>query len=274
MPHLTLINGLPIFYTLKTGDNSLPTLVFVHGNSTQSESWAGIVNDPVLNDYPMLTFDLPGHGRSGKATQPETQYTLKGYGEVVLELTQTLGIKEAVFVGHSLGANILLQSADTLTMAVRMCLMSTSPVISPNHIHEAYYIGEETKVLFRDKSTETEIEQYVKSNFVSEGLTEIEMMITWFHQTDPLARLNMTASIVNIENEWTIIQKSPFPIAFFCSDLDKVLNHTYLLEQLPKENLWKSKVHYVSGAGHCLPMEKPEETAKLLFKYLKDLCDE
>ena len=52
-------------------------------------------------------FDYVGHGRSGLTTySPERYSSLAGYADDVVAIGQTLGLKGAIFVGHSVSAMI------------------------------------------------------------------------------------------------------------------------------------------------------------------------
>jgi pimeloyl-ACP methyl ester carboxylesterase len=83
-------------------------IVLVHGFSNRLELWTtvGIVQD-LARDHRVITFDLRGHGRSGKPHDPAR------YGrEMTLDIVRVLdhlGIVRAHVVGYSLGGHLTSQ---------------------------------------------------------------------------------------------------------------------------------------------------------------------
>lgn len=78
----------------------VPTLVFLHGISSGSGSWDSLVSE--LPGRHVLAWDAPGYGVS-KGFVTETPDALDYAGRLE-EWLQSLGIRQCVLVGHSLGA--------------------------------------------------------------------------------------------------------------------------------------------------------------------------
>jgi pimeloyl-ACP methyl ester carboxylesterase len=86
-----------------TGLKSAPTIILLHGfgSSLQTwDNWAG----PLERTYRVVRFDLPGAGLSDP--DPSGDYTDARTHALILKLMDKLDIKEAVFVGNSLGGRI------------------------------------------------------------------------------------------------------------------------------------------------------------------------
>ncbi len=100
----TTLHGNRVSYRL-AGEG--PLLVLVHGITSSSESWAGVM--PWLSErFTVLAPDLPGHGFSDK---PRGDYSLGAYASGIRDLLLTLGHERATFVGHSLGGGVAMQLA-------------------------------------------------------------------------------------------------------------------------------------------------------------------
>jgi len=79
--------------------------ILVHGMGGRWQHW--LENIPALAEHGrVLALDLPGFGRS---QPPEGGVTLEGFADTAAELARSLGIGRAVFVGHSLGGQIVLR---------------------------------------------------------------------------------------------------------------------------------------------------------------------
>ncbi len=83
-----------------------PTLVFVHGLSGSSSAWLAY-EERFGRDYNVLSFDLRGHGKSGKPQRYE-DYEIQRFVEDLHELLEHLGIEKSVVISHSFGTLIAL----------------------------------------------------------------------------------------------------------------------------------------------------------------------
>lgn len=87
------------------------TLVFLHGLGGDQRMWHLIA--PAFEDqYRIVLLDLLGAGNSDlHAYSPATHGTLDGHANNLLGVMRTLGLHDAVFVGHSVGAIIGILAA-------------------------------------------------------------------------------------------------------------------------------------------------------------------
>jgi pimeloyl-ACP methyl ester carboxylesterase len=79
----------------------------------------------------LIAIDLPGHGASARAADPASNYTLPGYADVLLELSERLGAEQSVFVGWSLGGHVILEAAPRLLAASGLLIIGAPPVSCP-----------------------------------------------------------------------------------------------------------------------------------------------
>ena len=98
------INDICINYQIE-GDGK--TIVFVHGLSDNLNYW-NILTTELKNDFQVLSFDLRGHGES---TDNDSKTSIDLYQDDLYQLLKALNIDNAVFVGLSLGGNIILDLA-------------------------------------------------------------------------------------------------------------------------------------------------------------------
>ncbi|REB07080.1 alpha/beta hydrolase [Sporosarcina sp. BI001-red] len=91
------------------GNRNKPTLVFLHGMGSAGLSF-GELAQLILNDYHVVSFDLPGHG--GKAPLPnEEDYSPENLAQRLSKSIKALGLTEIFLVGHSWGAHLALYVA-------------------------------------------------------------------------------------------------------------------------------------------------------------------
>ena len=97
--------SLPFQYKV-TGDGPL-TLVFVHGWCINQSYWSKQVA-AFSEKYKVVTLDLPGFGTSSVS---DHDWTIEQYGADVSALIQHLDLKNVVLIGHSMGGDIILETA-------------------------------------------------------------------------------------------------------------------------------------------------------------------
>lgn len=89
-----------------TGRPGAPATVFAHGFGCDQNMWRHVA--PAFEaDHTVVLFDHVGAGRSdSSAYSPQRYGTLDGYATDVLEILAALGLRDVVFVGHSVAAMI------------------------------------------------------------------------------------------------------------------------------------------------------------------------
>ncbi|MGD9950883.1 MAG: alpha/beta fold hydrolase [Desulfobulbus sp.] len=98
-------DNTPISYEVYgTGE---PTLVFVHGWSCDSRYWRLQV-DQFAKKYRVVVLDLAGHGQSGMTRRC---YSMHSFAEDVRAVTEAVGSKTVILIGHSMGGEIVAQAA-------------------------------------------------------------------------------------------------------------------------------------------------------------------
>ena len=114
------------------------TIVFAHGFGCDQNMWRHV--EPAFRDrYRTVLFDHVGAGQSDLAAYDEEKYMdLRGYAADVLEIGQTLGLEDAVFVGHSVSAMIgALASIEAPGLLGKLVMVGPSP----RYIDDGEYHG-------------------------------------------------------------------------------------------------------------------------------------
>lgn len=87
-------------------DGEYPDVLLIHGNSSDQRIWRRLLAGP-LSEGPLaskikgriISFDLPGHGRSGPPVNPGEGYTMAGYAQLTLKMLRFLGVKTVIIIG-------------------------------------------------------------------------------------------------------------------------------------------------------------------------------
>jgi pimeloyl-ACP methyl ester carboxylesterase len=102
------VNGFNIYFT-KTGNDSLPTLFFVHGSPGSWDAFSVYMKDKdLLAKYRMVSIDRPGFGYSqfGDAKNMQEQ------SQIISPLLTYIDNKKPIYIiGHSLGGPLAIKLA-------------------------------------------------------------------------------------------------------------------------------------------------------------------
>jgi pimeloyl-ACP methyl ester carboxylesterase len=99
-----------------------PPLVLVHGLGGTIENWRALA-PPLAASQRVLAPDLPGHGASDPLAEARD---LDAVAEAVLGMADAEAIRDAVWVGHSLGGVVSLRAAVLRPDAVRGLVLAAA----------------------------------------------------------------------------------------------------------------------------------------------------
>jgi len=119
------VGGLSVQYDT-AGDCGSPVLLFVHGWASSSRMWREAM-EALAGDFQCLAPDLPGFGESERP--PAGWYTLPNYLRFLHGFCDSLGIRQAHLVGHSMGGTIALGLAADAPERVDR-LVAVNPVVT------------------------------------------------------------------------------------------------------------------------------------------------
>ena len=89
------------------GNPAGPQILFIHGFSQASLSWARQTNSELAKEFHIVTYDLRGHGNSDKPLEPEKYKESKGWADEVKAVMETAKLKRPVLVGWSYGVHVI-----------------------------------------------------------------------------------------------------------------------------------------------------------------------
>lgn len=84
-----------------------PAIVFVHGLLGSRITWDAQLADPHLQGYRLITYDLRGHGLSGKPTAASAYRDGMRWADDLASVLKAANARDAVLVGWSLGGAVI-----------------------------------------------------------------------------------------------------------------------------------------------------------------------
>ncbi len=107
----------------KAFDAALPCIVFIHGALHDHSVWNLLARWFAHHGHAVLALDQPAHGRSEGPPLPDVE----ALADWTLALLDAAGVREAAFVGHSMGSLIALEAAARAPLrATRLVMIGTA----------------------------------------------------------------------------------------------------------------------------------------------------
>ena len=245
-----------------------PAVVLVHGLAASMYSWRYAIDPLVAAGYRVIAYDNRGFGFSDK---PAGGYTNAAYVHLLFGLLDSLGVSDAVLVGHSMGGAIVADAALTLPSRVRglvlvdaaglgigmsfMLRVAKWPIVGPlsDHLRGRGATATILRSIYGDPSrvTEQQIDQYYAPIALPDFGRGLRGILHEFRFEDLQGRLGsiMAPTLVMWGARDHLIPQQIGEV---------------MAAQLPHSSLARFQ-----AAGHALPEESPEEFNRVLIGYLK-----
>lgn len=267
------LGGHSVYFLERSGDTSLPTLVFIHGFLDGCYGFRKLVKHL---DYKgrIVIPDLPGYGRS-KLPLISYLYQIDVISKILYEAIRKLSYSNLILIGHSMGGLI------SQKIAIQNKIEQNEPVLSKNlfKINGLVLLGsgciphpnrdEMKKILFPEN--EKDIIQLLHHLYYAEVPEP-----SWFLKRILVSAWNVPKNHFLAEN--TILREKEI---FFGAKAKQIDIPTIILvgeedelttvSMMKKLNSWinKSKLIVIQHARHAIHMEKAETISIEIQKFLK-----
>jgi sigma-B regulation protein RsbQ len=253
-----------------SGPEGRQAIVFAHGFGCDQNMWR-FVAPAFADDYRVVLFDHVGAGGSDLSAYHRSRYdSLQGYARDLLEICHELGLKDAVFVGHSVSAMIGVLAA-VEDPGVFASLVLVGP--SPRYVNEGDYVGG-----FSQEDIDGLLES-LDSNYLG-----------WSSAMAPVIMSNSDRPELGSELTNSFCRTSPeiarhFARVTFLSDnradLPKVAARTLILQcsedviaprcvgEYVHRQIPGSELVLMKATGHCPNLSAPEETIAAIQAFLR-----
>ena len=244
-------------------------ILFAHGYGCDQNMFRHIY--PAFeNDYKVILFDHLGSGKSDINAYKKEQYTsLRNYADDIIEICDSLKVKDIIFVGHSVSSMIGLLAANKRPeLFKKMILIGPSP----RYINEGDYIGG-----FDQESIE-ELLETLDSNYL--GWSRAMAPVMMGNSERPELSEELSNSFCNTDPE---IAKNFARLTFFSDnreDLEAVDVPCLIIQckqdiiaplavgEYMSQKLKNSTLNLINATGHCPNLSAPEETIKAIKDYI------
>jgi len=244
-------------------------MVFAHGYGCDQHVWTDIAYS-FEKDYKLITFDYVGAGQSDLSAYNKDRYsTLDGYAQDILEIYETLNLKDTILVGHSVSSMIgLLAAVQRPELFSKLIFLGPSP----RYLNDGAYFGGFERADLED------LFAMMDNNYL--GWSRALAPSIMGNQDRPQLGDRLTNSFCATDPE---IAKQFARVTFLSDnrkDLERLTVPSLTLQctndiiapvqvgQYMHEKMQNNTLVIMDATGHCPHMSAPEETIQVMKTYL------
>lgn len=300
-PTMVSVNGIELEVFEAGKQNKGKPIVLCHGFPENAFSWRFQIPEFVKAGYHVIVPNQRGYGNSSRPTKV-TEYDIEHLTGDLVALLDYYGYKDATFIGHDWGANVVWSLAllhpervnKIINLALPYQVRGEKPWIEwmeeifgeDNYfVHFNRQYGVADKILDENKSNflRNLFRKNVPLTPPEPGMLMINLARAKKSHGEPIMSESELAVFVsafkisgfsgginwyrNLDRNWHLL-----------ADINPIIQQPTLMiygeqDMIPKsENLtdFVPNVEVVSlDCGHCIQQEKPEETNRVILKWLK-----
>ena len=244
-------------------------MMLAHGFGCDQNVWRHLI-DAYQKEHTLIVFDFVGAGQSDLSAYDSLRYsTLDGYAADVLEIIETLNLRNVIFVGHSVSSMIGVRAAINKPEYFSQ-LVFVAP--SPYYINDGDYVGG------LDKADLEALFEMMESNYLgwSSAMAPLimgnphkpelgEELTANFCATDPDIAREFARVTFFSDSRGDIVKLTVPSVTLQCNQdmLAPLHIGDYIKRYTPNNSLV-----ILDATGHCPHLSAPAQTIEAINCYL------
>jgi 2-succinyl-6-hydroxy-2,4-cyclohexadiene-1-carboxylate synthase len=245
-----------------------PTVVLLHGFLGDKEDWLDFLKRPG-DSFDTIAIDLPGHGSSTEV--PERYFNFDECSDAIAGVLTSIGVARYCLIGYSMGGRIALYHALRHEDKIRSLVMiSANPGIKSEDERRERYEA--------DLRLATDLESRGLDSFIdrwySQPLFDSLKMHPGFERTktrrldgsaEALSRALRAFSVGAQPPLWDQLADLTIPVLCVAGERDQQYVE---LATRTADLCRRGKLCIISGAGHAVHLEEPQELAPAVRPFI------
>jgi len=258
-------NGeVSLSYTMAgNGDTSI---VFVHGWGISKEYWKEQIEE-LSSDYTVVSLDLGGHGQSGHNRE---NWTIEEFAKDVRAVIDGLHLNNVILVGHSMGGEIILQTALSFPAKVIgfIGIDNFKQFVTSFTPQEEKQVSDFMQSL--KSNFDTTATMYTRLALFPRGYSDtnsVNRVIRSIRQTDSAVAIKALESLMYFAlKDSEMISRLPIPAHLIVSDYTATNEESF--RRAAKAG---SSIRVIKGTGHYPMIEQPHQFTELLKETIHEI---
>jgi len=260
------VNNIEIYYEFYPNEKADKTFVLIHGFLSSTFTFRHLIS-LLKKEYQVLSVDLPPFGKSAKSDR--YIYSYKNLAETVLKLVSSLELKKLIFIGHSMGGqivlNILHMVPEIAEQAILLCSSAylkraKLPLILISYLPFFHHF---VKYYFARTGVKKNLQEALYNHtIINEEM--INGYLQPFLQDEIFVALTRMLRHREGDLPSDVLNQIKTPCLLIWGDHDRSIPLT-VGEKLSKD-LVNSELIVLKETGHAIPEERPHE----IYDYIKN----
>ena len=258
-------NGdVSISYTM--AGNGDTCIVFVHGWGISKEYWKEQIEE-LSSDYTVVALDLGGHGQSGHNRE---NWTIEEFAKDVRAVIDGLHLNNVILVGHSMGGEIILQTALSFPAKVIgfIGIDNFKQFVTSFTPQEEKQVSDFMQSL--KSNFDTTATMYTRLALFPRGYSDtnsVNRVIRSIRQTDSAVAIKALESLMYFAlKDSEMISRLPIPAHLIVSDYTATNEESF--RRAAKAG---SSIRVIKGTGHYPMIEQPHQFTELLKETIHEI---
>lgn len=241
-----------------------PSVLLLHGNSSTGAIFRNQLS-AFGERYRLLAPDLPGHGASADATDPERSYSIPGYAEAMLEVLERLELGKAVVFGWSLGGHVGIDMIPRYP-GLQALMITGTPPASLGDMAQAF------KPLLmnlagKENFTAEDVQTYAEA---TSGKPYEPFLHEAVARTDGRARKMMLEHVASgkLADQARIVASATISLAVV-NGAEEPFVETGFVARQRYGRLWEGTCHLIAGSGHAPFWDAPAQFNGIFARFLE-----
>ena len=238
------------------------TLLFIHGSFVNKEYWKNQIQF-FSKKYRVIALDFAGHGNS---THNRNNWTIQEFGNDITQIITKLSLKRVILIGHSVGADIALETASQNNPAiigiVGIDYFKNTGFALPENVIEQVITNLKTD--FR-KTNEQYVNQALVTQKTNQGIKD--RILSDFKSMNPNIGIAMNESFLHYsKRETDLLKKNRYKLYLLNADYSPT--NTNSLKNIVGDNY---ELNLMNGTSHYSMIENPEKFNSELQKIIRQI---
>lgn len=254
-----------------SGGTGLP-IVFVHGVCGSKEVFKHQFAEALTDTFRLIAFDLPGHGASDDATDPQDSYSIRALTDTTLDVMNYLRLPRALIVGWSLGGHIAMELMARFPERLAGVVSVGAPPLESGTLgpFRGFRLHWDLPLARKPQFTTRDAERW---QHLCYGPQNDGMHLAAILRADGRMRPEISKSLLKggVADERRVVETSPVPLAMINGAEDPIVRVKYL-HKPAYANLWEGRPHLIPGAGHAAFLSHPNSFNVLLHRFATEMA--